>query len=229
MTRELDAILHFGFLCFAIICWLFNKKRKTLVYLKYTGVFLFTTFLFDGAAVAIMFNQYLAIKIGSNLFLYHFLIPIQFIILMLLYRNVILSEGYRKVLLILIFAFAVISIFISVKIQTLNFYNAYTALLKHFIIVLVVLAYFYELLIKTPYERITEQTVFWISIGLLFHATVNILLEGVSNYLSTYSKENYDVIYLLYSVSNYLLFLLIGFGLLMPNNNKLNLLTNESF
>jgi hypothetical protein len=229
MSRELDASLHFCFLIIAILCWVFNKHRKISKDIYLIGLFLLAAFLFDGIATLIMLNKYLARKIGSNLFLYHILIPIQFVLIMLIYNNVIKNRFYKKITVLLIPVFTGISIMFSFAIQPLSVYNSYSILIKHAITILFVLIYFYELLSTTPYTKIYAKAIFWISIGFLFHSTFNILLEGVSNYLHTYSNSRYGIIFFLYSISNYCLFALISIGLLVSNKNKLEVSESEPF
>jgi hypothetical protein len=216
MSRELDVILHFLFLILSIATWLFNSQRKTSMYLKYIGVFLFTTFLFDAIAALIMFHQF-GKEVNSNLFLYHILTPIQFSLIILIYHNVIKNSLYKSFLILLIPIFLLISIIFSFTIQPLSTYNSYSILIKHTIIIIIILIFFYELLSTTPYTEITRQPIFWISIALLFHSSFNILLEGVSNYLKTYSTSK-NTIYTLYSISNYLLFILLSVSFLVNNS-----------
>ena len=117
----------------------------------------------------------------------------------------------------LIPASVIVSLSISFTIQPFNDNNTYSILIKHVIVIISTLTYFFELISTTPYSKIYLQPIFWISVGLLFHSSLNVLMEGFSNYLGTYSEPKYSVVYILYSLSNYCLFLLIGTGLIMPN------------
>lgn len=216
MSRELDAFIHFLFLIGAILCWLYATRGQNPRYIYYCGLFLIVTFVFDGIAVLIMLNKYLE----SNLFLYHILTPIQLSIILMMYYHVIKNPIYKRVVPWLIPVLLLLSASFSFTIQPITENNSYSILLKHIIVIISTLTYFLELVYTTPYSKIYIHPIFWISVGLLFHSSLNILLEGFSNYLSTYSEPRYGSIYLLYSFSNYCLFFLIGAGLMISNTKS---------
>jgi hypothetical protein len=228
MSRELDVSLHFFFLTVALGCWLFNRQRYTSKHIFFIGLYLFAAFVFEGMAALIMLNKYLGKKLVSNLFLYHILIPLQFTFIMLLYNSVIRKPLYKKLTLLMIPLFISISIVFSASIQPLAVYNSYSILINYTITIFFVLIYFYELIATTPFTKIYTKAIFWISTGLLFHSTFNVLLEGVSNYLHTYSNSKYEIIFFLYSISNYCLFALIAIGLFVSNKSKIKFSESES-
>lgn len=215
MSRELDALLHFVFLTASILCWIGRGRHNSSRYITLSGLFLIVTFVFDGAAAAIMLSK----SVEGNLFLYHILTPIQFVIIVLIYHDVIKNQVYRKITRWLIPVFLFGSALLSFTIQPFSEeYNSYSILIKHLVTILSILIYFYEIISTTPYNRIYLQPIFWISVGFLFHSVLNILLEGFSNYLQTYGDSKYEVIYLLYSLSNYCLFILMGVGFIVSRN-----------
>ena len=216
MSRELDALIHFLFLIGAIICWLSVSRRQKPLYIYYCGLFLWVTFVFDGIAVIIMLNRYLE----SNLFLYHILTPIQLSIILIMYYHVIKNRIYKRAVPWLIPVLVLLSVSFSFTIQPITENNSYSILIKHVFVIISTLIYFFELISTTPYSKIYIQPIFWISVGLLFHSSLNILLEGFSNYLNTYSEPKYGSIYLLYSFSNYCLFFLIGAGLIISKTKS---------
>jgi len=216
MSREVDVFIHFLFLAGAIICWLLNRHKRNLRYIDYCGLFLLATFVFDGIAAFIMLTSYLK----SNLFLYHILTPIQLSLILMIYYNVINNPSYKRIVLWLIPLFVVVFASISFTIQPITENNTYSILIKHVVVIISTLTYFFELMSTTPYSKIYLQPIFWISVGLLFHSSINVLLEGFSNYLATYSEPKYGVVFILHSLSNYCLFLLIGTGLIMPNTKS---------
>jgi hypothetical protein len=217
MSRELDVFLHFDLLVGAVCCWFFSPQQKGSKPVCYVGLFLCATLLFDGAAATIMLNHYLAKKVVSNLFLYHILTPIQYLLIAAMYGAIIKHPLIRKAAIWSIPPFVIISLLFSFTIQPISEYNSYSILIKHFLVIMFALIYFFEIISTTPYTKVYLQPVFWISVGYLFHSTLNISLEGVSNYLRTYGQPSDNIIYFLYSISNYCLFLLIGVGLLVSN------------
>lgn len=219
MTRELDVFFHFLFLVVALFCWQLSAK-KDLKYTYYLGVYLYLTLLFDGAASVIMLNRYLAKTLVSNLFLYHIFVPIQCFLIIRIFSSVIKAEWAHRILRFLPFLFILISATISFTIQTFNEYNSYAILIKHALTILLILIYFYEVVSTMPYTKIYLQPIFWISIGFLFYSTINVLLEGFSNYFHTYSTSHYATLYFLYSISNYCLFVLLGIGMIVSNSSK---------
>ncbi|PZR36025.1 MAG: hypothetical protein DI538_14500 [Azospira oryzae] len=215
MSRELDVFLHFFFLAFALLSWRYTLPRnRRLAYIYFIGMYLLATCIGDGLAATIMLNRYLAKTLVSNLFLYHLLVPVQYAIIALIYGSVISNDRIRRWIRFSIPVFLLLSFGTSISIQGIKEYNSYATLLKHGLVIVFVLIYFRELILDTPYAKIYHQPIFWISLGFLFHSALNIMLEGVSNYLQTYGKHQYDVVYFLYSTSNYCLFLLFGIGFL---------------
>lgn len=222
MTKELDAILHFIFLATAIICWITNKKREDLTYMKYVGAFLFVTFIFDSIAAVIMFRKLFPTIFNSNLFIYHFLVPLQFFLTISIYLRVLRTALYKRIGKLCIPFFICISLLISFTIQPFATNNSISIILKHFITIVFVLLFFFELLSVPSYYVISKQPIFWISIAFLFHASFNILIEGVSNVLVTYGDNENRIIYYLYSISNYILFILLSIGFLFYDKSLSN-------
>lgn len=220
MSRELDVFLHFLFLTTAIAGWLYCFDRKRDAYIYLIGWYLLATLIIDGAAATIMLNGYLAKSLVSNLFLYHLLVPVHYCLIMGIYQNVIYNGPVKRILLWSIPVFIIISIIFTLTVQGFTEYNSYAVLIKHAVTVGIILLFFRELILTTPYTRIYHQPIFWISLGFLFHSSLNIILEGVSNYLLTYSKHQYDAIYFLYSASNYCLFLLFALGFFLSKPNE---------
>ena len=214
MSRELDAFLHFLFLTASILCWICRGQHQNSRYITLSGLFLIITFVFDGVAAAIMLSK----SVEGNLFLYHILTPIQFVIIVLIYNDAIKNQMYKKITRWLIPVFLFGSALLSFTIQPLTEYNSYSILIKHLITILSILIYFYEIISTTPYYRIYLQPIFWISVGFLFHSVLNILLEGFSNYLQTYGDSKYEIIFLLHSISNYCLFILMGVGFIVSRS-----------
>ncbi len=220
MSRETDVFFHFFFLIGSIVCWLLYAEKPRQKYAIYLGWYLLVTLLFDGAASLIMLNLYLARLFFSNLFLYHILVPIQCFLIIQMFDSVIKTEWVHNTSRLVAYAFVFVSVLLSLTIQGFGEYNSYAILLKHVITIVLILIYFYEIISTTPYTRIYLQPVFWISVGFLFHSTLNILLEGFSNYFQTYSNQHYSTLYLLYSISNYCLFVLFGVGIVSPHLNR---------
>ena len=194
MSREVDVFIHFLFLTGAIFCWLLNRRKRNLKYVDYCGLFLVVTFVVDGIAAFIMLTS----SLESNLFLYHILTPIQLSLILMIYYNVIKNPAYKRIVLWLIPLFVIVSMSISFTISFTDTLNTYSSLMKYVIVIISTLLYFFELMLITPYSKIYLQPIFWISVGLLFHSSLNILLEGFSNYLGTYSESRYGVMATLY-------------------------------
>ena len=220
MSREVDVFIHFLFLIGAILCWLLNRRKRNLRYIDYCGLFLLVTFVIDGIAAFIMLTS----SLESNLFLYHILTPIQLSLILMMYNNVIKNPAYKRIVLWLIPLFVIISMSISFIISFTDTLNTYSSLIKYVIVIMSTLLYFFELMMITPYSKIYYQPIFWISVGLLFHSSVSILFEGLSNYLRTYSESNYGIMATLSSLSNYCLFFFMGIGFIIPNAKSV---TNE--
>lgn len=213
MSKEIDVTLHFFFLSLSIVSWHLNTETKRLAYMRYMGAFLLFTLLFDGIAATIMLNSYLGKKIVSNLFLYHILVPLQVFLIMHIYSNVLVKPHSRQAARTCAVFFVLLSIFLSTTVQPLSTYNSYSTMVKHLLVISFSLLFLLETLVSLSYIRITKQPIFWIAVAFFFHSSFNIMLEGVSNVLSTYGNNSeHKIIYYLYSISNYCLFLLLSIG-----------------
>jgi hypothetical protein len=206
MSKELDALIHFTLLAAAIVLFFIKYTPGTGKAVRFLGIYLLLTFIFDAFAATIMFHPPLAKALNNNLFVYHFLIPLQFITVMMLYYQVFLNSFIRRSLIWLGILFTLFSIIMSATLQPLSDYNSYSILLKYTLIVLIVMFYFYETFRVTLYPEIHKHSLFWISVGFLFHSISNIFLEGLSNYLLDNNSEAFQKVYALYSFSNYLQF-----------------------
>jgi hypothetical protein len=213
MSKETDALLHFSFLLIAIVIYFFKKPRRRNTYLVFLGGFLIVTFIADAFGASIMFNKRLANIFKTNLFIYHLLVPCQVAFIMAMYRSLFRNVVIKRALGFLIPGFFIVSLIISLTIQPFDDYNTYAILFKHVLVILVILLFLYEMLQIPEYSNIYREPIFWINTAFLFHAVANIFLEGLSNYLLTNRQASFKLIYMLYSISNYVLFTLIIIGL----------------
>jgi len=207
MSKVLDALIHFGLLSTALIVFLnnFNHLNRCA---RMAGYYLLVTFFFDAVAAAIMFNKGLAKLFGNNLFLYHILTPIQYVLIARIYVHVITTPVLKRIILISIPVFILLSVLFSSTIQTINNYNSYSQLLKYLLTILWILFFLKQTLVLTHYPALMREPIFWISTAFLFYSTGNIIVEGMANYLINRYGNYFERIYYIYSILNYLLFCL---------------------
>jgi hypothetical protein len=212
MSPELDAFIHFLCLSVALIAYVLNRKRKT-TFIKLAAVYLLVTLLLDGFAAAIWLTDFMSAYVDHNLFVYHLLTPIQYSIIVLMYRSVIRNQRYRKILSYTIPVFWLLSVLNAAFLQPLSYYTSYTLLLKYVLSISFVLYFFFEILHAEHYFDLPSEPAFWISTGILFHSIGNVFVQGAINYFLDHAPNGYQFLNTVSAFLNYALFIsfLVGF------------------
>src|SRR4051794_36469084 len=99
MSPALDASIHFTLLILALHFFLSRYNQYDTI-LKSIGVFLIVSYWFDLTAAIIMFHKDLANTFGgTNLFIYHIVIPIQYSIIAFIYYKIITQPVLKKIII----------------------------------------------------------------------------------------------------------------------------------
>lgn len=170
------ALIHFSLLFLSISIGAV-KYRYLRNELRLLGVLLFLTFLVEGYATYLMFRN------TRNLYLYHILTPLQYIIYAFVFRIVIQTTWVKRLITLSAPAFLLTSLLVTLYVQGTAAYNSYGLMLKSFLITCWVLGYFVEVFAKLSLDRLETEPIFWVCTGLLFYSLGSFFLEGLMNYL----------------------------------------------
>lgn len=207
MNEKLDVGLHFTLLFCAIVGYLPNQKHASR-FLRLALLYLFVTAAFDGFAAVIMLTDFLSSVVSANLFLYHFLTPLQYTIVILMYRSVIKNKNVKRWMLWSIPVFWIIAVFFTMFAQPLHEYPTYTMLTNYILIIPVILYFLIEVLNAPNDYELTREPAFWIGTGLLLYSVGNVFAQGISNKLiPKKTGPLFDILYTASSILNYVLFL----------------------
>ena len=130
----------------------------------------------------------------------------------MLYKNTIENTIIRKLITLSIPVFVAVSIFFTMYIQKMNVNNSYIALMEYVIVVILSLFFLRELLLLQQVTVLHRYPMFWISVGILFYYTGNLIIEGMFNYMISHSMQLALRLYNLSYILKYLLFLLFIIG-----------------
>jgi|SRR5579859_296046 len=176
--------LYFILLLVTLISYL-SVSRKEEYYQRIVIIYLILLLLTDVASV------YLVKVVGlrNNLFLFHLSTPLDYTLLALLYRSVIINRTVKKILTISIPVFIGLSIFLSIFVQKINENNSYAIVAESLLMIFLSLFYLREVLLFQQATVLLRFPLFWISVGVLFFFIGSLLIEGMLNYLMSKSMD----------------------------------------
>ncbi len=152
------------------------------------------------------------LKLRNNLFIFHIATPLEYTVLALLYRSVIVNGVVKKIIAFSIPLFVAVSIASSVFMQPLTTNNSNTIILASIIIVFLTLFFLRETLLLQQVTILHRFPMFWISVGILFYYTGSLIIEGMLNYMIAHSMELARRTFMIGYIFKYLLFILFIIG-----------------
>jgi hypothetical protein len=148
----------------------------------------------------------------NNLFLFHFFTPVEYILLATLYYQSLKGRRIKKLVLLSIPLFIAYSVFSSVAIQKFSSNNSSTIIIESILMILWSLLFLREVLLYQEVMNLTQFAMFWITVGILFYFTGNLVIEGMLDYMIRHSMELARRIYRFSYLFSYLLFILFSVG-----------------
>ncbi|HEY0678013.1 MAG TPA: hypothetical protein VGD17_06995 [Chitinophagaceae bacterium] len=121
-----------------------------------------------------------------NADLYNFFSLAAFTFYMYLLMQVVYSARARRIILYTMTAYVVISLVNILFIQKINTFHTLTYSIGCFLIVVISMYYFYELLQVPRSINLKREPAFWIVAGLLFFYICTLPILGVANYLFSF-------------------------------------------
>jgi hypothetical protein len=162
------------------------------------------------SASGMFFSKYVGLK--NNLFIFHISTPLEYTFICLLYRDAIVNRRMQRMINISIPAFILLSVLFSIFIQKPDVNNSYIVLIEYVVLVFLSLFFLSEILLLQQVTELQRFPMFWISVGILFYYTGNLIIEGMLNYMINHSMELALRTYNLSYVLKYLIFLLFIIG-----------------
>jgi len=139
--------------------------------------------------IASIVQYVLAIQKIPNLFIGHFYVLLEFVLLAYIYRLTLKQYIHQAVFSIINIGFICFSLLNAFHIQGLKANNSYQRTLEAVIVIAWILMYFYKTLKELKVQQIEREPMFWFSGGALIFFAGTIFIYIFSNYLLQYSAK----------------------------------------
>jgi hypothetical protein len=119
----------------------------------------------------------------KTIFILHLFIPVEFMFLAYIFQLNFDNWLSKKIVILIIFFFTLLSILNSIFLQSIDSFPSYTRYLESILLILLSLTYFYQVFTELKVEKLWEEGMFWFSTGLLIYYSGTMILYLSSNYL----------------------------------------------
>jgi hypothetical protein len=175
-------------------------KNRNAPYLRVFPFFLLL------ALITELWSFYLGQKNIPNIAFYNLFSVVAFVFYMYVLRYVILSARAKRVILIVMVAYAALSLSNILFIQKIDTFHTITYSLGCFILIVISIYYFYELFQVPRSIDLKREPAFWIVAGLLFFYSCTLPILGIMNYMSNAIAINLEPIIMVLNILLYSLF-----------------------
>jgi hypothetical protein len=177
----------------------FQAPRQS--YLKYFALFLLVNFILDAA------TSYSAWTGINNVWLSNLdsVVVISFYLFLL--REIVKSKKAKKVLLIFVLAYPIVSVINIFLLKTLPLLFPVTFTSGGVLIVITSIYYFWETFQQKNSVNLTREPAFWICSGLLFYFTCTFPLNGLLNFVSDLPQVIVQNLFQIFIILNIFLYL----------------------
>lgn len=198
---------------FPVIAAWYNYRHLDSI-LKLMALFCLLSIIPDFVGLTI---TYLKI-VFNNLFLIHLFDMMAAIFFTLIYQRAFYRPVFKKMTLIFGITALAAMIFNVIFIESMRSYPSVSNTILSVLLIILSLAYFYELLSRQEFTYIEKQGMFWINSGVLFYYAITIFLFMLYKKISNADRPNY---YMMQSVMNIIANLIFSVGLLCkPQSQK---------
>ncbi len=135
-----------------------------------------------------IWSDILLMKRTNNQFLYHFFVPILFLIISYMFFTKTNRVNVKKWLLALAFLSVCSCWFFAFSIQSIREINSYAHLLTRLILCVWVILYFEQLLRDDEYKPLVTNNMFWVSLAVLLHIA-NYCFYGIVNVILSFDGK----------------------------------------
>jgi len=204
--------VYFVFLFITLVSYVIAFKTKE----QYVKMVILLMILWAlTTTVAIYLIRFAGFK--NNLFVFHISTPLEYTILALLYRDVIFNYTIRRLISLSIPIFLALSVVFALFVQAPDTNNTEVIIIESAVMIFLSLFFLREVLLMQQVTSLHRFPMFWISVGILFYFTGNLVIEGMLNYLIRRSMDLAKRSYRLGYVFKYLLFVLFIIGAYCSN------------
>lgn len=198
---------------FPVIAAWYNYRHLDSI-LKLMALFCLLSIIPDFVGLTI---TYLKI-VFNNLFLIHLFDMMAAIFFTLIYQRAFYRPVFKKMTLIFGITALAAMIFNVIFIESMRSYPSVSNTILSVLLIILSLAYFYQLLSRQEFTYIEKQGMFWINSGVLFYYAITIFLFMLYKKISNADRPNY---YMMQSVMNIIANLIFSVGLLCkPQSQK---------
>ncbi|TXK33748.1 hypothetical protein FVR03_18770 [Pontibacter qinzhouensis] len=201
-----EMYLHFFCLLLPLCLWL-SRFRLLPGSLRVLGVALTLTLVLEAYAA------YLALQLTRNLYIYHLLIPLQYILLTLVYYFTLRQRTNRRLLLLSLPLYLVLVSWLTVRFQGTGEYNSMARSFKNVLLSCWCLLYYRETYLGLYPRDLLREPMFWVTTGLLLYSLGSFFVDGLMNRLLLRSYQQAHTAYYLSVFLGYALhlFFLVAF------------------
>jgi hypothetical protein len=204
---DLYSKVYLGLLFITLVSYV-TTYRENEKYSKW--VILLMILWFFTVAVAIYLSEYAGFK--NNLFVFHISTPLEYAILGMLFRGVLVNTTLKKIIALSIPFFVVLSILFAAFIQKPDANNSDIIIIESVMLIFLSLFFLREVLLLQQVPDLHRFPMFWICVAILFYYIGNLIVEGMLNYLIRHSMELARRAYRVAAIFKYLLFILFIIG-----------------
>jgi hypothetical protein len=199
-------------LCIIVIC----LKYNTLPYeIKFFLTYFILTFLLEVASL------FFILKGTNNLFLYHAIIPFQYLITSY-YLLLVLGKNRKTIILFFLFLSVAVMLAFSFLYANLSEYYSFASILKNLFTSLLILLYFRKIFITTTDFDSDTGLNAWVCAGLFINCLGSFFIEGTMNYLMSADREVATNFYYLRIGLDFLFYVVFTFSVLLKSNKVKN-------
>lgn len=141
-----------------------------------------------------------------NIAFYNFFSVVAFVFYMYVLQYVIFSIKAKRIILMIMIGYAILSLSNILFIQKINTFHTITYSLGCFILIVISIYYFYELFQVPRSIDLKREPAFWIVSGLLFFYCCTLPILGIMNYMPDAIAFNLEPIIMLLNILLYSLF-----------------------
>lgn len=208
-----DLWIYFSLLALNLLVWLLRFQHYAIV-LRLLGAALLLTFLLEGYSAFLMLRQI------RNLHIYQFLAPAQYVLFAVTLGFMIRGPGWQKAI-----AYSIPFYLLAVPLltqwpQAPEEFNSYALALKHLLLTLWSLVYFWEVFQDLAVSSLEREPTFWIATGVLFHALGSFFNDGLMNTMLGESLEAAYTFYFIGIFLSFLLYLMTLVAFLLPGRKR---------
>jgi hypothetical protein len=177
-------IIDWVILCIVML----NTLAGLFVYRKGISGLRLIVIYFTVQTILEIWSDWLLLHETNNQFLYHFFVPILFLILSYLFYLNVRNSRLSKLLLITSIFLVLTCWAFSFTIQSIKDINSYAHLLTRLVLCAWVVIYFKQLLFVEEYEPLVPNYMFWVCVSVLIHVA-NYCFYGIVNLMLNYDGD----------------------------------------